>query len=143
MECVKLFKKGDQFQPKQFIETNADKLTRRSNNKINACQFTVSKGIKIGRELGLLKYVETKPISFIDFSNLESKQYFANQLRGGKYKNLGSKKHKKTTLQEGIIFYNYTTLTTGYMARPSSLQLQDRLMLMFSKEKKQRLLYKE
>jgi len=134
LECVKLFKKGDQFQPKQFIETNADKLTRRSNNKINACQFTVSKGIKIGRELGLLKYVETKPISFIDFSNLESMQYFANQLRGGKY---------KTTLQEGIIFYNYTTLTTGYMARPSSLQLQDRLMLMFSKEKKQRLLYKE
>lgn len=97
MECVKLFKKGDQFQPKQFIETNADKLTRRSNNKINACQFTVSKGIKIGRELGLLKYVETKPISFIDFSNLESMQYFANQLRGGKYKNLGSKKHKDNT----------------------------------------------
>jgi len=42
IKCLKLWKKGTEFQPKQFIEENQDYLTQRSNDKFNACQSLVS-----------------------------------------------------------------------------------------------------
>lgn len=62
IKFLELFKKNDEFQPKQFIEENANFLTKRSKDRFNACQSLVSKSLKFGRELGLQKYVETKPI---------------------------------------------------------------------------------
>lgn len=108
IKCLKLFKKGTEFQPKQFVEEHADYLTKRSKDKINTCHNVVSKSIKFGRELGLLKYVETKPISYKDFGNLESVQYMAKQLRGSKVKNLLVKEgHDNSTKRHYVLQLYY------------------------------------
>ena len=98
IKCLKLFKKGTEFQPKQFIEENADYLTSRSKDKVNACQALVSKSLKFGRELGIIKLVQKNPLTYQEFCEIESIKYMASQLRGSKTKNLTLKKgHDNST----------------------------------------------
>ncbi|BDQ31141.1 hypothetical protein NZNM25_01450 [Nitrosopumilus zosterae] len=91
IKCLKLLRKGMEFQPKQFIEENQDYLTKRSKDRFNACQSLVSTSLKFGREMGIVQIKETKPISYQDFCNLDTIQYMSSQLRGSKTKNLKTK----------------------------------------------------
>lgn len=69
------FKEGEEFRPKDI----ASKLPV-SNQTL--AYDTISLGIKIG----ILKLIEIEPSSFNEFCKLDTVQYFADQLRGNKFK---------------------------------------------------------
>ncbi|MCV0372644.1 MAG: hypothetical protein K5793_03725 [Nitrosarchaeum sp.] len=108
-KCILTFKKGDQFQPKDFLQKHGSIFTK--NGTVNkSSQTTLSYAIKFGREKGLLERIETQPITFVDFQNLETISYFANQVRGSKYKNIESHKlasTRKSYLQSLYKFNNW------------------------------------
>ena len=102
LKCLKLFKKGDIISPKKFAESNSQYLNKRST-KLNATLYTVDRSIKIAKELGLITIFDERPISYADFCNLDSVQYFLNQLRGSKLKNLKSDGMKENTTKRSYV----------------------------------------
>ena len=102
LKCLKLFKKGDIISPKKFAESNSQYLNKRST-KLNATLYTVDRSIKIAKELGLISVFDERPISYADFCNLDSVQYFLNQLRGSKLKNLKSDGMKENTTKRSYV----------------------------------------
>ncbi len=99
-KCIMTFKKGDQFQPKDFLQKHGSIFTK--NGSVNkSSQTTLSYAIKFGRENGILEKIETESISFADFQNLETVSYFTNQIRGSKYKNIIN--HKLTSTRKSYL----------------------------------------
>ena len=87
--CLLLLKKDDVFSSNEFLQKNHDSIGIRKNISPASAKIILNVSLKIGRELGLLKVVDTKhPISYVDFYNLETVSYFAQQLRGSKLQNL-------------------------------------------------------
>ena len=72
---LSLFKKGEKFRPKDIIVS-----IPKSNETLGYDTITI--GVKIG----ILKLVETDPTKYDDFCKSTTVQYFAEQLRGSKYK---------------------------------------------------------
>lgn len=106
LKCIRLFKKGDIFSPKKFAEQNKDSLNITST-KLNATLFTVSNTVKIAKEIGLIKVFDEKPIKYDDFYNLDSVQYFINQLRGSKMKNLKRDSIKENSTKRHYLYQIY------------------------------------
>lgn len=96
LKCIELLKKGDIFSPKKFAEENM-KFLNTNSSKLNATLFTVSKTVRIAKDIGIIRTVDERPISYADFCNLDSVQYFLNQLRGSKMKNLESNAIKENS----------------------------------------------
>ncbi|MCH7966087.1 MAG: hypothetical protein IIB02_01510 [Thaumarchaeota archaeon] len=82
------FQKGETFRPKDI----AKKLPE-SNQTL--AYDTITFGMKIG----ILKLVDLEPTSFDEFCQLDSVSYFADQLRGSKYKHQEVKSRKGSTRQ--------------------------------------------
>ncbi len=100
-KCIVLLKKGTIFHPKTIVNDNLDYLTTSiTKNKEHATQSTVFKTLKIAKGLGIIKEISDKPISFVDFCNLESVDYFASQLRGSKNKNLPDPRKLSSTKKD-------------------------------------------
>ena len=102
LQCLKLFKKGDIISPKKFAESNGKFLTKRSS-KFSATLYTVDRSIQIAKKLGLLTVFDERPISYADFCQLESVQYFLSQLRGSKLKNLKADGMKENTTKRSYV----------------------------------------
>ena len=100
--CLKLFKKGDIISPKQFAESNI-LLLKTSSTKLDAIRNTVDRSIQIAKELGIISLIQDKPISYADFCNLDTVQYFVSQLRGSKMKNLESNSIKDNTTKRHYV----------------------------------------
>ena len=90
LKCVELLKKGDIVSINEFAKQHADVLKNRSSEH-KATLYTVRKGFDFARKNGIVSEFDERPISYDDFTNLESVQYFISQLRGNKLKNLESK----------------------------------------------------
>jgi len=103
LKCVKLFKKGDVFEPKIFAESHLSQLSTNGRPSKRGTQMTVTEAIKLGREIGLLQRVEHTPVSFDDFLTQETVSYFASQLRGGKLKNFKSDQNKPQSTKQSYI----------------------------------------
>jgi len=102
LKCLKLFKKGDIISPKKFAESNRQYLSK-PDSKITATLYTVDRSIQIAKELGLISLIDENPISYADFIQLESVQYFLNQLRGSKMKNLSNDGMKENTTKRSYV----------------------------------------
>ena len=104
-KCFKLFRKGDKFQPKIFMETNQEYFkTDACTNASNASKYALNTSLKIAKGLGIIVEVSDKPIEFKDFLELESIRYFSDQLRGSKNKFLKDNQIIKSTTF--IFFHN-------------------------------------
>ena len=82
------FQEGKEFRPKEI----ASKLP--TSNQTLAYD-TITLGIKIG----ILKLVETEPSSFDEFCKFDTVQYFADQLRGNKFKHKEVSSKSQSTRQ--------------------------------------------
>ncbi|MFQ5781520.1 MAG: hypothetical protein ACE5GR_00525 [Nitrosopumilus sp.] len=82
------FQEGEQFRPRDI----ANKLPK-SN------QTLAYDTITLGTKIGIFKQIQTEPTRFEDFCSLETVQYFADQLRGSKYKHKESKSSNQSTRQ--------------------------------------------
>ena len=82
------FQEGKEFSPKEI----ASKLP--TSNQTLAYD-TITLGIKIG----ILKLVETEPSSFDEFCKFDTVQYFADQLRGNKFKHKEVSSKSQSTRQ--------------------------------------------
>jgi len=100
--CLKLFKKGEIISPKQFSESNISLLKTKSS-KINTVKNTVDTSIQIAKKRGIITLVNDNPITYADFCNLDSIQYFVSQLRGSKMKNLESNSIKDNTTKRHYV----------------------------------------
>lgn len=100
--CLTLFKKGITISPKKFATDN-NRVLNTKNSKITATLYTVDRSIQIAKELGLIELVNDKPISYADFLNLDSIQYFTGQLRGSKLKNLETDGMKDNTTKRSYV----------------------------------------
>jgi hypothetical protein len=100
--CLKLFKKGDIISPSEFAKSNI-MLLKNKSSKIDAIKNTVDKTIHVAKELGIVSLIQDKPISYADFCNLDTIQYFVSQLRGSKLKNLESNSIKDNTTKRHYV----------------------------------------
>ena len=74
--------------------------------------YTIDKSIQIAKKTRLIELVDEKPIRCADFCKLNSVQYFLNQLRGSKLKNLKidnmkENKTKRNYVQQIDTFNNW------------------------------------
>lgn len=89
--CLVLLKKDDVFSQTDFLEKNHNSLGIRKKLKPDSAKIILNVSIKIAKDIGLLERVDNDAnttISFKDFCKLETVDYFAQQLRGSKLKNL-------------------------------------------------------
>lgn len=87
--CLVLLKKDEVFSQKEFIKNNYESIGIRKRLKPDSAKIILNVSIKLGKQLGLLEKVDTlHPISYEDFYNLETVDYFAKQLRGSKLQNM-------------------------------------------------------
>ena len=98
IKCIELLKKGDTFEPMTMIIENADYFSSPdAKSKIVASKHVVSNTLRIARELGIIKEVESDIISFENFCELESIKYMSEQLRDAKTKYLKSSGYDSST----------------------------------------------
>jgi|APSaa5957512535_1039671.scaffolds.fasta_scaffold26311_3 hypothetical protein len=101
LKCLKSFQEGDIFEPKNYAKSHMNDFCREGTISKRGTEATVTQAIKIGKEIGILRKVESDSISIEDFNNLETVSYFASQLRSGKLKNI--KSDKPTSTQQSYV----------------------------------------
>ena len=84
VKCMKLLKKGDVFEPRHFIEKHFDQLSSKSNITLFGVKNLVFKTFFYAKKLGIIEPVAAEGMSFVDFCELESVSYFADQLKGSR-----------------------------------------------------------
>ena len=98
LKCITLFKKGDTFEPKDMIVDHADYLaSKNAKSKLVASKHVVDNTLKIAKELGIIKEPELDVLPFEEFCQLETIQYFSEQLKGTKTKYLKSVNYDSST----------------------------------------------
>ena len=98
LKCIGLLKKGATFQPKDVIIEHADYLASKSaKSKITASKHVWDNTLRIARGLGIVKTSHIVRTPFDDFCQLESVQYFSQQLKGTKTKFLEDSGYDSST----------------------------------------------
>ena len=98
LKCIGLLKKGATFQPKDVIIEHADYLASKSaKSKITASKHVWDNTLRIARGLGIVKTSHIVRTPFDDFCQLESIQYFSQQLKGTKTKFLKDSGYDSST----------------------------------------------
>ncbi len=93
LKFFSLLKEGDVISPIEFTHSNHGNLGTRETSSFDTSLWIVKTGLSHGLQMGLVKKVELHPMSFKDFCKLETVEYFTNQLRGSKFKNIKSKQY--------------------------------------------------
>jgi len=84
--CLLLLQKNQTFSPGDFITHNFDKVGKQ-DTPTKQRRDIFYQSFSIAKKIGLIKELNDYPISFRDFTNLETVQYFTEQLRQDKRKN--------------------------------------------------------
>lgn len=92
LKFFSLLNKGETINPTEYANENHKSLGTNDTSLGNSL-WIVKTGLSHGIKMGIVKKVDLYPISFQDFCQLETVDYFANQLRGGKFKNVKSKQY--------------------------------------------------
>jgi len=95
-ECFKHFERGQIITQSEFTEKHLTESEKSRSNWL----WIVNHGFRLGTEIGILKEVLKNPISFKEFYQLESVQYYASQLKGSRYKNLHPKRKIHSTKEQ-------------------------------------------
>ena len=72
LKCLKSFQEGDIFEPKNYAKSHMNDFCREGTISKRGTEATVTQAIKIGKEIGILRKVESDSISIEDF-NIESR----------------------------------------------------------------------
>ena len=103
--CLSLLRKDDVFSSKEFLQKNQDTMGVRKQLSMHSAKVILNVSLKIGRQIGLIKVIDAKhPISFIDFCNLQTVSYYAEQLRGSKLQNLRKSNSWKQTTRGSYLY---------------------------------------
>lgn len=92
-----LLKKGDMINPTEFAKNNHQNMGTRKKSGYDNSLWITRCGISQGVQIGIIRKIDDYPMSFKDFCNLETVQYFGNQLRGNKFKNSKSTQYSTKT----------------------------------------------
>lgn len=89
-QCLQYLEQGQEFEPKEItLKCQNDTTLMRNPNFIRA-KCIVSEAMTIGSRIGVLDSVALVPMTFSEFCQLESVQYFKDQLRGFKQNHMES-----------------------------------------------------
>ena len=86
-KCLISFEKGAKIVPKTVIEKNLNKFNR-GNATLVSNKVLIHKCFSVGRQIGMLRLVESNQITLEEFYKLETVRYFKDQLRSHRYKNI-------------------------------------------------------
>ena len=89
-QCLQILKKGQEFEPKEItMQCQYDQTLMRNPNFMRA-KCIVSEAMTMGTKIGLLDSVKLVPMTSNEFLQLETVQYFKDQLRGFKQNHMES-----------------------------------------------------
>ncbi len=135
-KCMALFKQGDILTQVEFAKLHQEELgIRVKGNDANALWIT-RKGFQIDQKIGIIKEVDINSISFKDFCQFETVEYYSKQLRGVRYKNLKVTKKAHSTKEQYLYrLYEFNNWLHGKAFEFSKIRYIDENT--FKKEKTQ------
>ncbi len=102
-KCLETFQKGQKISASQYAKDHLNEFTR-GDHSLHATANIVTKGIVIGKKIGIVRKVETNPISFDDFCKYETVEYCRRQLRGSKFRNKQASVQKISSTQAMYLY---------------------------------------
>ena len=87
-KCLVKFRKGKTIHPVEFIKEQDYDFGLKGKLNLKSSKTVLSKGISIGKKIGVLEEIQEKSVSFNEFCRFESVNTCATQIRGTKFKNL-------------------------------------------------------
>ena len=116
VKCLVALKKGDKVNPYKFTEEHLNEFTKKprsfaTNRLIIYHSFTIAKKIGILEEIPLEEKGIAKPLE--EFRNLETVQYFINQLKGSRYRNINPKKEVGTASAYSYRLWHFNNWIAG------------------------------
>lgn len=87
-KCLKLLNKGETVSQSETNQRFQKQLGKDGEFNEDTVRWLISRGFSVGEKIGLLEQLDKPAISFKEFCELETVEYFAKQLRGSKFKNL-------------------------------------------------------
>lgn len=87
-QCLSKFRKGEIVHPVEFVKEHNYDFGVKKRLNLKGSKTVLSRGISIGKKIGMLEEIQEKVISFEEFCRLESVNTCATQIRGNRYKNL-------------------------------------------------------
>ena len=87
-KCLVKFRKGKTIHPVEFIKEQDYDFGLKGKLNLKSSKTVLSKGISIGKKIGMLEEIQEKSVSFNEFCRFESVNTCATQIRGTKFKNL-------------------------------------------------------
>ena len=85
-KCLSLFEQNQTIPPSRFVNENHDKIGKKET-PLTQKKDIFYPAISIGKKIGLVQDYTPYPISFREFTSLETVHYFTEQLRQDKRKN--------------------------------------------------------
>lgn len=120
-QCLSLMKKGELIRPSEFAQKHHKKITRKDN--VLASIQAVSLSIKTGKQIGVIKEVNTEPISFEEFRELETVKHFVSQLRKSRFKHSEATYVRKMSGTASSYLYQLRQFHNWLIGREFSCQL--------------------
>ena len=100
VKCLTTFQKGQTIDPYQFTKEHLNQFTKKLRPFLTNRQL-VYHCITIGKKIGILQPIPMKKlgvaIPYDEFCQLETVQYFREQLRGPRYRNIDPKREMGTS----------------------------------------------
>lgn len=114
-KCLSLLKVGQKVNQKDFAREHGHKFTHKKGGNVR--DEAVYHAFMVGRKIGVLKQVPITelgyPISFEDFTKLETVAYFMKQHRGSRFKNIQLKGHQGTRGTYAHRLWKFNNWITG------------------------------
>jgi len=113
-KCLSLFEQNQTITPSKFVTENHEKIGKKET-PLKQKKDIFYQAISIGKNVGLVKDYVEYPISFRDFTSLESVHYFTEQLRRDKRKNTQFDNHNLSPTQKSYFYalWNFSNLFYG------------------------------
>jgi hypothetical protein len=109
------FQKGQKINPKEYINDNQSLFTKKGTQK--AVAGAIYHALTLGRKIAVLRDLTDAeagaPISFDDFCRLETVQYFINQHKGSRYRNLNPKYQTGTAFRYSDNLWKFNNWLAG------------------------------
>jgi len=95
-KCLSALQKDRIFSPTEYAKDHLSDFVRDQKPNFLRTKSIVSESMTIAKKIGIIEEIQKQPMSFNEFLELESIQYFKNQLRG-------FKQHHKSSTNQGKI----------------------------------------
>lgn len=115
-KCLSSLKIGDKVNPYDFTKQHINEFTNQPRS-FQTNRLVIYHSFTIGKKIGMLKEAELQEkgiaMPYDEFCQLETVQYFTEQLRGSRYKNVDPQKLAGTSSAYGYRLWNFNNWISG------------------------------